>query len=137
MVHWINDNDKMGNKGEKKTMKTKKLTKEQINEIKERRNKGENIRELAIRFKVSQSTICYHLDKERNRRTYKKWYDSLSKEKKRKIFYNKERMSEYQRNRYRTDPDYREYKKNKVKEWRQKKSNSKPIEEVKGGKQHE
>jgi len=115
-------------------MKTKKLTKEQINEIKERRNKGENIRELAIRFKVSQSTICYHLDKERNRRTYKKWYDSLSKEKKRKIFYNKERMSEYQRNRYRTDPDYREYKKNKVKEWRQKKSNSKPIEEVKGGK---
>ncbi len=87
-----------------------KLTPNQIKEIKEQSEK--TTRELAIEFNVSHSAIAYHLNKEVVLANQKKWWNNLSPERK-KIYYDKRKpyMKNYMKNKYQTDPEYREKKK--------------------------
>ena len=94
----------------------KRLTKEQIKEIKELYSNGKNSYELAIQFNVSQPTIMYWVnDKVRNKvdsRT-RKWFKDLNLEQRRKIYKKrKEYFRVYMYNRY----------------------NNKKLNKVKGGK---
>jgi len=111
-----------------------KLTKEQIQEIKNIRENGESLREIALKFKVSPTTIRYHLNKENLKKNYKKWYNSLSKEKKKEIFKTNNQVArDYRRNRYHSDEEYRKKCIEASTNWRKNKSNS-IAEVVKGGK---
>lgn len=97
------------------------LTNKQIKEIKELRTKGLSTYEIARKFKVAQSTVCYHTDKTRKiRRKYKN---------------RKEYLQNYQRTylkeRYKNDPEFR--KKMIENSRRYYKKHSKLIE-LKGGK---
>ena len=89
-----------------------KLTKEQIKEIKESSEVGKTTRELAIEFNVSHSTIAYHLNKEVILNNQKKWWNKLSKERK-KVYYDKRKdyLRNYMKEKYNSDPEYREKKK--------------------------
>ena len=84
------------------------LTKQQIKEIRKLREEGLSTYELARKFKVAQSTICYHTDKTSKRRiSYKS---------------RKEYMKTYLKNRYKNDPIFREKQINRAKNYQKSKS---------------
>jgi hypothetical protein len=93
-----------------------KLSKQQINEIKELRSKGETQMNLAIKYNVSLGTIAYHtIEKNRLRQieASKKYFKNLSNEKKKELYNKrKEYLLSYYKNKYNTDESFR----NKVKE---------------------
>ena len=71
----------------------KKLTQEQLEDIKKRRAAGESAYKLAEEYHVAQSTICYHTDDKKKKRDK---YDS-----------RKEYLKAYQKRRYHEDEDWR------------------------------
>jgi orotate phosphoribosyltransferase-like protein len=76
------------------------LTLKQIKKIKELRNKGLSTYEIARKFKVAQSTICYHTEKTSKQRfSYKNRKEYLKK-------YQKE----YSKKRYKEDEEFRKKK---------------------------
>ena len=84
---------------------------------------------------VSKSTIAYHLEKDKRKAAYKRWYSKLTKEQRKQTFtYDKKKRAEYQRKRYHSDEKYRQYKINAAKKYKKSKKESNSIEEVvKGG----
>lgn len=114
-----------------------KLNKEQIGEIKTLSEEGMTLRELGKKLQVSASTIRYHLDKNKVKENYKKWYSSLTKEKRNQIFRrDKEKVNAYKRKRYKEDEEFRRKCIERATNWR--KNKLKPIEEVvKGGNENE
>ena len=108
-----------------------KLNQTQIQEIKQSSEAGKTTRELAIEFNVSHSTIAYHLNKTVILANQKKWWNKLSKERK-KVYYDKrkEYLRNYMNNKYKTDEAFRE----KKKELQRNRYKNKFAEVVKGGK---
>lgn len=99
----------------------KKLTKEQVKEIKKLREKGEKLLVLARKFNVNPNTIKYHTEpefrekqKEYKREKYKKLSD---KEKKKKLESRKEYQRKYHKERYRNDKEFREKQIERVKKY--------------------
>jgi len=80
-----------------------KLTKEQINKIKELRKEGKTYAELSKIFKVSFSTIYYHLNKQKILNNLKKY---------------KEKRATYYKERYNADDNFRKKEINRVKKAR-------------------
>jgi DNA-binding transcriptional ArsR family regulator len=90
-----------------------KLTKNQINLIKEKHKSGIKLRELAKEFKVSHSTIDYHLNKERRYAQIKKSFDKKPIEERRAIWRKKGKyINNWIKNKYKIDESFR----NKIKE---------------------
>jgi len=88
-----------------------KLNKGHIEEIRRLSKTGESIRSIAKLFQVSHSTISYHLDKESKRKDRRKWWNNLSRERKKEI-YNKRKpyLAKYMKKRYNEDEEFREKK---------------------------
>ena len=90
----------------------KKLTYEQIKEIKKLKESGMSIIDLSKKFNISPSVIRYHTInsvKEERRNYRKEWYRKLSKEKKKLIYSkNKEYSREYHKRKYKEDPEFRQ-----------------------------
>ena len=90
----------------------RKLTKEQIEEIRKIKLTGVSDKDLAIQFKVAKPTIIYW--------TNEKYYNSskagsikrfkeLTQEKKKEMYNSKkEYMKNYMKNRYHSDPVFRQ-----------------------------
>lgn len=90
-----------------------KRTKEQIEKIKELKEKGENMRDISKKLNIPESTVHYYCDEkykikeiERTKKRFKEVGDTRDKEKYRKY------QREYHSRRYNEDPEFRE----KVKE---------------------
>jgi DeoR/GlpR family transcriptional regulator of sugar metabolism len=91
----------------------KKLTTEQINQIKELYSKGDvTQKKLSLLFNVTQQTINYYVNESENKKRreyFMIWYNKLPKEKKRAIYERKkEYVREYIKNRYKNDLEFRE-----------------------------
>jgi len=94
-----------------------KLTKEQIEEIKERYGIESTLQKLAEEYEVSVSTISYHINKDKHKEKYKRYWINMPIEKRKKAFDRiKNYQREYRRNRYQNDEEYRnkqrEYQRN-------------------------
>ena len=85
-----------------------KLTKEQIEEIRIKYSHGLTLKQLAEEYGVSHSTISYHIDKDKHKEKYKRYWINMPIEK-RKIAFDriKNYQREYRRNRYQNDEEYR------------------------------
>ena len=102
-----------------------KISKEQVKEIIELRNKGKKLKEIANIFSVTINTIRYYIDMdfrnkliEYNRERYRK----MNKEEKKKYFENKrEYQREYHNRKYRESKEFREKQKKRAKEYQLKK----------------
>lgn len=68
----------------------KKITKEQIEEIKRLHKAGTSTYKLAIQFKISQSAVCYHLGSKKERTDKVKEY-----------------QRDYHKKRYQTDEEFK------------------------------
>ena len=103
-------------------MKMKRLTKQQIKEIKESK-KG--LLETARQFKVNPNTIKYHrLEEFRNylREYAKERYRKMTKEQKRKnLDKKKEFQRNYQNKRYHKDKEFREKQLERAKKYQREK----------------
>ena len=107
-----------------------KITKEEILAIKELKEKGDSIRSIAEVLGVSHSTIAYHLDKDKIRRNQKKWWNNLPKERKKEYYdRRKDYLAKYMKNKYNSDPEFREKKKASQRDYYK----NKFAEVVKGG----
>lgn len=88
-----------------------RLTKKQIEEIKEMREKGKTIAEIADAFDVAVLTVFYHLNphyKIKLRDYARKRYKKMSREAKRRLFAKRKAyQSKYHRERYTNDPIFR------------------------------
>ncbi|MCK9429491.1 MAG: hypothetical protein M0R17_05765 [Candidatus Omnitrophica bacterium] len=88
-----------------------KLTKEQINEIKQMRMEGRKQNDIKEKFNVSLSTIQYHTnEKTKNgvKERAKNYSKNLTKDKKNEIYNKKKEYSKkYQKNKYNTDEIFR------------------------------
>lgn len=89
----------------------RKLTKEQVEEIKSLREEGKKTLELAKLFKVSQTTIQYWVSEKTNTKVKKRATDWFKKKslKEKKTIYEKRRsyLREYFKRRYNQDPIFR------------------------------
>ena len=102
-----------------------KLSKTQIAEIIKLYSEGKTHIELAKMFNVSQPTISYHTNPEVRQRTIKQAsedFKSLSIEE-RRVKYKKrqEYTKNWLKNKYKTDPEWREKMKSKSREYQKKK----------------
>ncbi len=103
-----------------------KLNKEHIEEIRRLKENGDSIRSIAKLFQVSHSTISYHLDKESKRKSRRRWWGKLSRERKKEIYdKRKPYLARYMKKRYHEDEEFREKKIKYQRNYRKKK--------VKGG----
>ena len=100
-----------------------KLNKEHIEEIKRLSESGDSIRSIAKLFQVSHSTISYHLNKEAARKTRRRWWNNLTKER-RKEYYDKRKpyLAKYMKKRYNEDEEFREKKVKYQRNYRKNKS---------------
>ncbi len=109
-----------------------KLTKEQIEEIKKLRKEGRKLKDIAEQFNVTGAAIRWHTNEEfknKFRIYYKKWWGSLSKEKKSEYFQRrKEYQRKYHKDKYTNDPEFRRKQKassiKSNREWTSKNLNS-------------
>lgn len=113
-----------------------KLTNKQIKQMKKLSKEGAKIREIAIKLKVSPSTVCYHVSKgmrEKRIGQAVELFRNKTLEQRRKVYKRRaEYVKNYQRKKYNEDKIYKRKKQNLSREYYRK--HSKPIEEVKGGK---
>ena len=98
-----------------------KLTKNQINKIRELRNQGEKVEDIAKKFNTTKSTVTYWTNDESrlksNQRDINKFKKLTLKE--RQEIYKKRLpyLTEYQRKRYNGDETFREKKKKRSNEY--------------------
>jgi hypothetical protein len=89
----------------------KRLTEEQIKEIRRLKESGIKAKELKEKFGVSQYTINYWTNetiRENQKKKASKWFKGLSKSKKSDIYQKrKEYLRNYYKNRYRNDEEFR------------------------------
>ena len=105
-----------------------KLTKKQINEIRELREQGEKVQDIADKFNVSKFTINYWTNEESRLKKCKKCiqrFKNLPFSERQKIY--KQRLpylTNYQRKRYHEDEEFREKEKKRSKEYYKRKKNN-------------
>lgn len=92
----------------------KKITDEQIIQIRELRNAGHKIREISEMLNIAFSTVCYNVSdesKKRLREQQRIYFMNLSKERK-SILYRrrKDYINKYITNKYKTDEIFRQKK---------------------------
>jgi len=106
-----------------------KLTKNQIKQIRELRNNGEKVEDIAKKFNTTKSTITYWTNDESRLKSNKRDIEKFRKLtlKERQEIYKKRLpyLTEYQRNRYNGDEMFREKQKRR--------SNEYYLKKVKGG----
>jgi IS30 family transposase len=101
-----------------------KLTKEQINRIKELSKKGKSTYEIARELNKPQSTIYYWTmgNKEKLNARRRKKYNSKSPEERRQIYLRKrEYQKAYRKKRYHKDKKFREKIQKMAREYKQQK----------------
>ena len=112
----------------------KRLTQEQIEEIKKAVKEGGKIKTIARRFNVHPNTVLYHTSnkfRERLRRYNRERYQRMSEETKKEYFEKKRAyQKEYQKNKYKNDPEFRRRQLERAKEY-QKRTYVKKSEEGK------
>lgn len=110
---------------EKKKMT--KITKKQIEEIREKYKQGVKVYKLAEEYNLSAATIYYWANDEINKKRKeesKKYYANLSQSRKKEIYNNKkEYIKDYMRNRYQRDKEFRKKHIERVKDYNKRKKN--------------
>lgn len=95
-----------------------RLSNNQILEIEELRTKGVKVREIAIRFNINPSTVTYHLNKEKELKRKREWWNKKSKEEKQQIYKkNLPYLRNYQKRRYNSDEKFKEKNKQRSRDY--------------------
>ena len=98
-----------------------KLTKKQINKIRELRNQGEKVEDIAKEFNTTKSTITYWTNEESRRKSNQRDINKFKKLtlKERQEIYKKRLpyLTDYQRKRYNQDGVFREKQKKRSNEY--------------------
>lgn len=110
-------------------MINKRLSKELIEELTQRRKKGDSYSRLSLEFKIPATTILYHLNEKYRNRIKKERREYEKKKYKTKVFTpeqkakRNERSKKYFKEKYNNDLEFRNKHINRVKEYNEKRKN--------------